>query len=285
MTPTTMTPTTMTPTTMTPTSTRTKTVRTVCAVLFGLFFLFPLYAMADFSTRDLQGAGRTLAAWSNLFADNALYSAIVVSVLIALLTVAVMLVLLVPTMTWVRLRAPWANGLMEFLCLLPLAIPALVIVVGLRNVYLWVTYLLGESALVLTFVYVILVLPFAYRALDSALRGIDLATLTEAARSLGAGWTTTLVRVVLPNIWAGVLSAAFISVAVVLGEYTIASLSGYETLQVQIVAIGKSDGPTSVAASLAVLLFGFALLLTLSLLARRARGARRAAETTVGAPA
>ncbi|BBZ01524.1 ABC transporter permease [Mycolicibacterium chitae] len=270
---------------MTPTSTRTKTVRTVCAVLFGLFFLFPLYAMADFSTRDLQGAGRTLAAWSNLFADNALYSAIVVSVLIALLTVAVMLVLLVPTMTWVRLRAPWANGLMEFLCLLPLAIPALVIVVGLRNVYLWVTYLLGESALVLTFVYVILVLPFAYRALDSALRGIDLATLTEAARSLGAGWTTTLVRVVLPNIWAGVLSAAFISVAVVLGEYTIASLSGYETLQVQIVAIGKSDGPTSVAASLAVLLFGFALLLTLSLLARRARGARRAAETTVGAPA
>lgn len=280
-----MTPTTMTPTTMTPTSTRTKTVRTVCAVLFGLFFLFPLYAMADFSTRDLQGAGRTLAAWSNLFADNALYSAIVVSVLIAVLTVAVMLVLLVPTMTWVRLRAPWANGLMEFLCLLPLAIPALVIVVGLRNVYLWVTYLLGESALVLTFVYVILVLPFAYRALDSALRGIDLATLTEAARSLGAGWTTTLVRVVLPNIWAGVLSAAFISVAVVLGEYTIASLSGYETLQVQIVAIGKSDGPTSVAASLAVLLFGFALLLTLSLLARRARGARRAAETTVGAPA
>ena len=33
----------------------------------------------------------------------------------------------------------------------------------------------------------------------------------------------------------------------------------------QIVLIGKSDGPTSVAASLATLLFGFVLLLILSL--------------------
>jgi len=43
---------------------------------------------------------------------------------------------------------------------------------------------------------------------------------------------------------------------------------------VQIVALGKTDGPTSVAASLAVLLFGFVLLLILSLVTR---GRRRAA--------
>ncbi|PRC59228.1 ABC transporter permease, partial [Mycobacterium sp. ITM-2017-0098] len=84
-----------------------------------------------------------------------LYQSIVVSLLLAFFTVVAMLVLLVPTMIWVRLRAPWARGLVEVLCLLPLTIPALVIVVGLRNVYLWVTYLLGESALTLTFVYVV----------------------------------------------------------------------------------------------------------------------------------
>jgi putative spermidine/putrescine transport system permease protein len=221
-------------------------------VLFGLFFLFPLYAMADFSTRNLLAGGRTLRAWQNLIADQALYQAIVISLLLAVFTVLVMLVLLVPTMIWVRLRAPWAKGLIEFLCLLPLTIPALVIVVGLRNVYLWVTYLLGESALTLTFVYVIVVLPFAYRAIDGALSSIDLQTLSEAARSLGAGWTRTILGVIVPNINSGILSAAFISIAVVLGEFTIASLSGYETLQVQIVLIGKSDGPTSVAASLVV---------------------------------
>ncbi|QEM48035.1 ABC transporter permease [Mycolicibacterium grossiae] len=229
--------------------------------------------MADFSTRNLRSGGRTGAAWANLFADDALFAAIVTSLLLAALTVAVMLLILVPTMIWVRLRTPWARGIVEFLCLLPLTIPALVIVVGLKNVYLWVTYLLGESALTLTFVYVVVVLPFAYRALDAALSAIDLVTLAEAARSLGAGWLTTILRVVVPNIASGVLSAAFISVAVVLGEYTIASLSGFTTLQVQIVAIGKSDGPTSVAASLAVLLFGFVLLVGLSLLTRRRRRA------------
>ncbi|KUH85413.1 MULTISPECIES: ABC transporter permease subunit [unclassified Mycobacterium] len=243
-------------------------------VLFGLFFLFPLYAMADFSTRNLIAGGRTLRAWANLVADDALYQAIVVSLLLAVFTVFAVLVILLPTMIWVRLRAQWATGVVEFLCLLPLTIPALVIVVGLRNVYLWVTYLFGESALTLTFVYLVLVFPFAYRALDAALSSIDLPTLTEAARSLGAGWTTTILHVVVPNIWSGILSAAFISIAVVLGEYTIASLSGYQTLPVQIVAIGKSDGPTSVAASLAVLLLGFGLLLALSLVTRGRRGVR-----------
>ena len=52
-------------------------------------------------------------------------------------------------MIWVRLRVPWATRLVELLCLLPLAIPALVIVVGLTNVYAWVNYLVGDSALTL----------------------------------------------------------------------------------------------------------------------------------------
>jgi putative spermidine/putrescine transport system permease protein len=251
--------------------------------LFSLFFLFPLYAMADFSTRNLLRGGRTLQPWLNLIEDEALYQSILISLLLAVFTVLAMLVILVPTMIWVRLRAPWAKGLVEFLCLLPLTIPALVVVVGLRNVYLWVTYLLGESALTLTFVYVVIVFPFAYRALDGALSSIDLQTLSEAARSLGAGWGTTILRVIVPNIWSGILSASFISIAVVLGEYTIASLSGFETLQVQIVLIGKTDGPTSVAASLAVLLFGFVLLLALSLLTRRGRRGAAAAAPAVPA--
>ena len=252
----------------------TKLVRGTLWVIFGLFFLFPLYAMADFSTRNLMAGGRTWQAWANLVSNEALYQSIIVSLLLAVFTVAAMLVLLVPTMIWVRLRAPFMGRVVEFLCLLPLTIPALVIVVGLRNVYLWVTYLLGESALTLTFVYIVLVLPFAYRALDSALSAVDLTTMSEAARSLGAGWTSTIVRVIVPNIGTGILSAAFISIAVVLGEYTVASLSGFQTLPVQIVELGRSDGPTSVAASLATLIFGFGLLLGLSLLTGRKRRSR-----------
>jgi putative spermidine/putrescine transport system permease protein len=245
--------------------------RWLLMVPFAVFFLVPLLAMLDFSTRNISGGGRTWQAWRNLVEDDQLYHAITISLGLAVSTVVVMLALLVPTMIWVRLRTPWARRLIEFLCLLPLTIPALVIVVGLKGVYAWVTYFFGESALTLAFIYVVLVLPYAYRSIDAALSAIDVNTLSEAARSLGAGWGTTIVRIVVPNIWSGILSAAFISVAIVLGEYTIASLSGYENLQVVIVLLGKSDGPTSVAASLATLLFGIVLLLLLSLVTRRRR--------------
>jgi len=253
---------------VTPRTRRGRVVRGVLLALFGIYFMFPLFAMADFSTRDILKGGRTLQAWVNLEQDEQLYHAIVISLLLAGFTVVLMLVLLVPTMIWVRVRAPWAKGLVEFLCLLPLTIPALVIVVGMRDVYLWVNYFFGESALVLTFVYTVLVLPYAYRAIDASLSAIDLKTISEAARSLGASWTTTILRVVVPNIWSGIFSAAFIAIAVVIGEYTIASLSGYQNLQVAIVLIGKTDAPTSVAASLAALLLGFALLGALSLFTR-----------------
>jgi putative spermidine/putrescine transport system permease protein len=239
-------------------------------LLFAVFFFGPLLAMLDFSTRA-TGGGRSWEAWANLVRNEQLRTAIVTSLLLALFTVVLMLLLLVPTMIWVRLRVPWAGRMLEFLCLLPLTIPALVIVVGITNVYQWVTYFLGDSALNLTFVYVVLVLPFAYRALDSALSSIDATTLAEAARSLGAGWSTVIGRVIVPNIWSGVLSAAFVSVALVLGEFTIASLLNYENMQVVIQLLGKSDANTSVAASLAAIVFAFVLLMLLAVVGRSRR--------------
>ena len=247
--------------------------RVALFVLFGAFFLVPLVAMFAYSIRRL-GGGLTGQSWANLVQDPALSAAIVTSLLLAVFTVALMLLLLVPTMVWVRLRVPKASRMVEFLCLLPLTIPALVIVVGLANVYAWVTYLVADSALTLTFVYVVLVLPYAYRALDAALSSIDVVTLSEAGRSLGAGWVTVIIRVVVPNIWSGVLSAAFISVALVLGEYTIASLLHFDTMQVVIALLGKSDSVTAVAASLAALLFGTLLLLAISFVGRSRRAPR-----------
>lgn len=248
--------------------------RLTALVLFGVFFLLPLLAMAEFSTREVGGTGRSGQSWVALVTDPVISSSIVTSVLLALLTTALMLALLTPTMVWVRLRVPGAAKLVEVLCLLPLTIPPLVVVVGISNVYAWVTYLLGDSPLTLTFAYVVLVLPFAYRALDNALSAVDVSTLSEAARSLGAGWGTVIVRVVLPNIWPGVTSAAFVAVALVLGEYTFASLLNFETLPVVLALLNKSDARTGVAGALASLLVACVLLLLLSFVGRRRAGGR-----------
>ncbi|WP_181311472.1 ABC transporter permease [Nocardioides campestrisoli] len=245
-------------------------VRGLLIAAFAVFFLLPLVALLDFSTK-VRGGGRSGEAWTGLLDDPTMSQAIVTSLVLAALTVVGMVVLLVPTMVWVRLRVPGATRLVEFLCLLPLTIPALVIVVGSSNVYTWLRYFFGDTSLVLAFSYVVLVLPYAYRAVDASLSAIDVRTLSEAARSLGAGWWTVIARIVLPNIWPGVLGAAFISIALVLGEYTFASLLNYETLPVAIVLLGKSDAQTSMAAALASILFAAVLLLLLSFFDRGRR--------------
>lgn len=261
----------------------TAALRWTVLVVLGAYFLLPLLAMLDFSTKGPRGT-RTLTAWREIGEDSVLLHAILASLELAVLTAVLMLVLLVPTMTWVHLRLPRARRLVEALCLLPLVIPAIVLVVGIASLYSWITYLLGDSPLTLTFVYVVLVLPYAYRALESGLSAVDVRTLSEAARSLGASWATVLLRVVLPNIRSAVLSAGLLSVALVLGEFTIASLLNFQTLQVGIALAGKRDAGLSIAVSLAALVFAFMLLLAVSLVAGRRRTARAAEPLAVGAP-
>jgi putative spermidine/putrescine transport system permease protein len=258
----------------------------VVFVVMGAFFLVPIGAMFEFSTRGVgEGAARTLESWTTIVTYPALVGAIVASLELAAITSVVMLFLLLPTMIWVRLRLPRLNRTIEFLCLLPLTIPAIVLVVGLLPVYLWMANNVSDSILTLSFAYVILVLPYAYRALDAGLSAIDVKTLSEAARSLGAGWGTVMWRIVAPNMSGALLNATLLSVALVLGEFTFANLLSYVNLQVQINQLGQANAGVSIAVSVASLLFAFVLLMVLSFVgvARRSlRSKPRVIDTTWG---
>jgi putative spermidine/putrescine transport system permease protein len=249
---------------------RQRIFRWVVVSALAILFLLPLFAMLEFTTRG-RGGSLDFSTWKLLFqwgqlreAYPTLWDGMKASFGLVVLTVVITLALLVPTVVWVRLRLPRLRRTVEFICLLPLTIPAIVIVVGLAPVYAWVVYFVGGSALTLTFAYTILALPYAYRAIDAGLSAIDVRTLSEAARSLGASWPTVMWRVVLPNIRSAVLSAAFLTVALVLGEFTIASLLNRNNLQVAINLLGKSSATMSIAVSLASLVLAFVLLFLLS---------------------
>src|SRR5439155_442237 len=132
--------------------------------------------------------------------------------------------------------------------------------------------------LMLSFFYLILVMPYSYRALDAGLAAIDIKTLSEAARSLGAGWGTVMLRVIVPNMSSAILNACLLSVAVVLGEYTFANLLTYENLQVAIAYVGLVSAGTSIAVAVASLLFAFVLLMVLSFVGRPRGGEQRAGD-------
>ena len=254
--------------------------RWVVITLSTVVFAIPLLGMLDFTTQGPGGNGRTADTWTTLMDVSAIsteYPALkegfLASVGLAVITALLMLLLLVPTMTWVRLRLPGLSRTVEFICLLPLTVPAIVLVVGLTPVYAWVYYLLGSSTLWLGLAYVVLVLPYAYRSLDAGLRAIDVRTLSEAARSLGASWFTVMRRIVLPNLRSAVLSASFLSVALVLGEFTIASLFSKKNLQVAMYELGKSDAKISVAVGLLALAFAFLVLFAMSFVGSGTAGA------------
>src|SRR6266567_4053592 len=259
---------------------RLQALRIVIFALAAAFFLVPIGAMFEFSTRGIGiNSARTFSAWAAIPSTPELATAITVSLELAAITSIMMLGLLLPTMVWVRLRLPRLNRIVEFICLLPLTIPAIALVVGLFPISRWMRINISDSILMLSFFYLILVMPYSYRALDAGLAAIDIKTLSEAARSLGAGWGTVMWRVVVPNMTSAILDASLLSVALVLGEYTVANILRFENLQVAIAYVGLVSAGTSIAVAVASLFFAFVLLMILSFVGRRRQPSLAAAGT------
>lgn len=201
----------------------------VAAVLLcALYFLLPLIATFEFSLSMIRNTW-SFEAYRVVFADARFRDTFLFSAVAALATIVLGTLIVVPTAYWVRLRLPRLRPAVEFITLLPLVIPPIVLVFGYLRLYnssSWLpfTATVGGTNVLLVFGYAVLALPYMFRAVDTGLQAIDIRTLTEAAESLGASRRTILLRVILPNVRAAVLSGAFLTFAIVIGEFVLASL-------------------------------------------------------------
>jgi putative spermidine/putrescine transport system permease protein len=248
-------------------------------VIGALYFLVPLLATVKFS---LEGAahGYSLVAYRTVLRDQQFRSTLWLSFKLAIETTVISLVLMIPTVYWVHLKVPRLRALVSFICILPFVVPPIVLIVGLLAVYgthapQWFI----ATPRILVAAYVILSLPFVYFSLDAGLRAIDVHTLTEASQSLGASWHTTMLRVILPNIRAAALSAAFLTVAVVMGEYTMASLLLFNTFPVYIAYIGQTTAYPAAALSVLSFAITWLAMLMILLVGRRRGGGASVAES------
>jgi putative spermidine/putrescine transport system permease protein len=234
--------------------------RWIVLVLVGLYFAIPLFAAFKF-------AG--IKAFPKVFSQAGFIDAFTLSLRLALITTVITLILLVPTIVYVHLRLPGLRRLMESVTILPIVIPPIVLIVGVLEI---APGFLKASPNLLGLEYVVLAMPFGYRSLDAGLRALDLKTLVEASGSLGARMPVTLWRVILPNLRTAMLSAVVLTVALVLGEFTMASLDLYQTFPVWIVNFEQSSGPVSVAASLLALIVTWIFLMLIATLGNRRSG-------------
>ncbi|WPE23004.1 ABC transporter permease [Shinella zoogloeoides] len=216
----------------------------VAVALGGLYFLLPLAGMVDFSMRMKRGE-YSFEAYRIVLADPQFQQTFLYSVGLALLTIVLGILLVVPTAFFVRLKLPGLRPVIEFITLLPLVIPPIVIVFGYIRIYntssiLPLTGTWWGTNLLLLFGYATLALPYMYRSVDTGLRTIDIASLTEAAQSLGAGWVRILAVVILPNVFVSVLSGAFLTFAIVIGEYVFAALLNVNSFGPYMVWMGSN---------------------------------------------
>ena len=244
-------------------------VGTFWLLVGALYFLVPMAATFKFSLEGGTGPGLSLAAYREVLGDPAFRSTLWQSLQLALETTALCLLLMIPTVYLVHLKLPRARRAVELITVLPIVVPPIVLVVGILDIFQGAPEWFIGTPKILATTYIVLALPYAYRALDAGFSAIDVRTLTEAAQSLGAGWLRTILRVVLPNLRAAVLSAAFLTIAIVMGEFTIASLMLFNTFPVYISLIGQSTAYPAAALALMSFAVTWILLLAVVLVGRR----------------
>jgi putative spermidine/putrescine transport system permease protein len=231
--------------------------RWVVLTIAAVYFLLPLLVAFRF-------AG--IKSFGSVLSQSGFTSSLGLSVRLAIVTTVIEIALMLPTTIYIHLRLPGLRRLMDGITLLPIVIPPVVLIVGVLQI---APGTLKNTPYLLALEYVILAMPFAYRAIDAGLRALDLKTIVEASNSLGAGWLNTLWRVLLPNLSTGVLAAVVLTVALVLGEYTMASLALYQTFPVWIYVNSQYSGQISVAASLLSLFVTWVFLMAITMVGTR----------------
>lgn len=227
-------------------------------LFIGIFYFFmPLISTLEFSLRAIKGR-YSFEAYRWAFSDPAFYQNFGFSLMWAVITIVVSMLLVIPTAYWVHLKLPQLRPVVEFITLMPFVVPAVVLTFGLIRLYGGPPLTLTTTPVLLIGGYVVLSFPYMYRAVDTGLRAIDIRTLTEAAQSLGAGWGTIISQVIFPNLRVAILSGVFLAFAIVMGEFTFASLLSWPAFGPYIEQVGAMEAYKPQALSLVSFLLTWA---------------------------
>jgi len=254
--------------------------RVVVIGLFLVFMIVPVLATALFSfsvrwDRTIWPEGFTFEWWVKVTSKTAFRNALLSSLFVSAATVAVSLALVAPTVYWLHTRLPRAKPLVEALAILPFGVPGVVLALGLIRLYSSVPLPIINTANILVASYVVITLPFMYRSVMNALEAVDTRTLSEAAQSLGANHVLVFLKVILPNIGAGVINGSLLVFSAAFAEFALANLligTRFKTFPMYLVEFTRFDARQ--ASALAFISFVFAWAISLAILWVVGRGRR-----------
>lgn len=164
------------------------------------------------------------------------------SMYIALATLAVTLVLGVPSAYVLAKRPGLVTRMIEEFLVLPVAIPGLAIALALILTYggfrdfrtSWLFILVGH---------VLYTLPFMVRSVLAVLSSFDFRILEESAASLGAGFWRRFFGIVVPNTRLGIVAGSLTVVTLSIGEFNLTWM--LHTPETMTLPVGLADSYAS----------------------------------------
>ena len=217
----------------------------------GVFFFVPLIATGIFSMWE-GGGHYGFSSYAIMFNTPDFWNSLGLSVRLSVETILLSFFLLVPTMIFIHLKAPYLKRVLEFISNLPFVIPAIALIDGLTTLYTGPSWLISTPNY-LVIPYFFLAMPYVYRSLDVGLVSIDVQTLTQAGQSLGAGWGQVLLLVLIPNMRTALVGAALLTLTIVISEFTFASVLLFRTFSVFV----NNTGQAAITEGAVLSLFSF----------------------------
>ncbi len=229
----------------------------------AIFFFAPLVGALEYAFRGVNGVGHSLINFQWIFQQDGFYTNLGMSLRLAAVTALLVMVLMVPTVVFLHLGGKKWRRIIEFVCLVPVVVPVVSLAIGAQiSMPKW----LQSTPYELCFFYVIVSMPYVYRAIDIGLQSVSLSTLVEASQSLGASGLTTLRLVIVPAIRSAVTGALFISIALSLGEYALASLLHFNTFPTWVTNVSQENILGSIALSVSTLIGAWVVLIIIAFL-------------------
>jgi spermidine/putrescine transport system permease protein len=255
----------------------------IYAVLAVAYMLIPIVVIAVFSLGDTPkdkltftlDDGFTLEYWRTMFdipeLNDALFTSLRLAFFSTLISTAIGTAMAIAL---VRHRF-FGKRAANLLIVIPMATPEVVIGASLLSMFIYYTFALGFTTLLIA--HVMFSISFVVVVVRSRLIGFD-RNLEEAAADLGAGPWTTFRTVTLPLLAPGIVSAALLAFALSIDDFVISNFNSGTTVTFPLYVYGVSlrGIPVQVNA-LATLLFLVAVIAVALVLFQQRRAERMAA--------
>jgi len=255
----------------------------IYAVLAVAYMLIPIVVVAVFSFGEAPkdkltfglDDGFTLEYWETVFSLPQLNEALMTSLRLAALSTLVATA--IGTLMAIALVRHRFHGrrVANLLIVIPMATPEVVIGASLLSMFIYYTFALGFTTLLIA--HVMFSISFVVVVVRSRLIGFD-RHLEEAAADLGATPLATFRTVTLPLLAPGIVAAALLAFALSIDDFVISNFNSGTTVTFPLYVYGVSlrGIPVQVNA-LATLLFVVAVIAVALVLIQQRRAERMAA--------